>query len=46
MIPTSDLNNGDFNKNLKMEVFDFDDIGSHDVIGNLTFTTAQLQVPV
>lgn len=43
IIPTSDLCNGDFNKNIKMEVFDHDDIGSHDVIGSLTFTVAQLQ---
>ena len=44
VISTSTLNDGDFKKNLKMEVFDFDDVGKNDVIGNLEFNTAQLQV--
>ena len=40
---TSELCAGDFNRKIKMEVFDHDDMSSHDVIGELTLTVAQLQ---
>ena len=42
-IEVNKLCNGDYNKRIRMEVYDYDSIGSHDFIGSFQTTLNQLQ---
>ena len=42
-IELNKLCNGDYNKRIRMEVYDYDSIGSHDFIGSFQTTLNQLQ---